>query len=277
MSGLSNGSSRNLSINKDFFINLLLFIWLLIIAFLAWADVFINHYEWIDSGPIQRLVSISKDDGLPNWFSSVQLFCVSMVLWSIFVVESYSKPVIENKRVFKYGWSFCAMFFSYLAIDDGSKMHERVGTTARVLLESKHKSDPNFITKLFDVFPSYGWQFVYVPIFGVVALLLLFFLYKKLKEKKQFIFIILGFGCFAGSVFLDFFEDMDASVYDPVVNFFNTELYNIEHFSRLIEEILEMIGNTFFMLAFTKQLISYSNQWNIHFYSKVNKVEDEKD
>jgi hypothetical protein len=150
-------------------------------------------------------------------------------------------------------------------------MHERVGTAFRDSMEARHEYNPGFISKLFDVFPSYGWQFVFIPIFGVVAIFILFFLYKNLKSKAQIIYIIIAFGCYVTSVGLDFVEGLDEKVYDPLLVFFNTELYPIQHFSKLIEEVFEMVGNTFFMLVFTKHLLNLAEKWKIQLVDSIGK------
>jgi hypothetical protein len=265
MSDIQTNSSQSLIINKKMVIGLIPYIWGLIIIFLAWADIRINHFEWIKSGAIQRLVNITRDDGLPNWFSSIQLLFIAIVLWIIVLIIIYSKPKLEQKKTDKWAWAIIAMFFTFLAVDDGSKFHERVGTAFRNSIEARHEYDPGVISKLFDVFPSYGWQFVFVPILGLMAIFIILFLYKNLNSKIQLVYILAGFACFVCSVVLDFVEGLDEEVYNPIVAFFDTDLHTIQHFSKLIEEIAEMVGNTFFMLAFSKQLLSIADSWQIRF------------
>ena len=268
-------SFQELKINKKLLLRGLMFLWGLTILFLGLADVFLNHYEWVDSGAIQSLVNISADDGLPNWFSSIQLLAIAIVLWMILFVLVYSKPNLIKKKTEKYGWGVSALFFTYLAVDDGSMLHESIGTAFRNSIEARHEHSPSFISNLFDIFPSYGWQFVFVPIFGLIAIFMLLFLYKNLKTKTQMILVILGFSCFVASVFIDFFEDVDESVYDGIISFFNTDLYTVEHFSRLIEELFEMMGNTFFMAAFTQQLIKIADNWKIQLVDSLSLEEDD--
>lgn len=264
-------SFQVLKINKKLLINIIIAFWGIIILFLGLADIFLNHYEWVDSDALRRLVNITRDDGLSNWFSSVQLLTVSVVLWMILFGLLYSKPNLVIKKIEKLGWGLCALFFTYLAVDDGSKMHERIGTAFRNSMEARYGYNPGFISNLFDVFPSYSWQFVFVPIFGLIAAFMLFFLIKNLKTKSQIIFVFIGFACYVASVILDFFEGMDDSVYSPIVSFFNTDLHTVQHFSKLIEEVIEMVGNTFFMLAFTKQLINLAENWKIQLVHSLGK------
>lgn len=258
-----NHNPLTLKISKRIISKALITLWGIIILFLALADIFIDHFEWISSGAIQRLVNITRDDGLPNWFSSIQLLAVSIVVWCIFLALKYAKPNLMKKGINSWGWFIIALFFTYLAVDDGSKMHERVGTYFSDKMEFLQTYNPGFLSGIYDAFPSYGWQFVFIPIFGAVALFILYFLFKNLGSKTQIIYIIVAFGCYVASVVLDFFEGMDESVYDPLVSFFNTDLHSIQHFSKLIEEIFEMVGNTFFMFVFTKHLLKISERWEI--------------
>ena len=238
------------------------------------SDIFINHYEWIESNAIQRLVNISRDDGLPNWFSSIQLLFISIVLWCMCLLLKYSYPPLIKKRLNIWGWALIALFFTYLAIDDGSRLHERIGTAFGNSMEARHVHDPGVLSGIVDVFPSYYWQIVFVPIFGIVAIFTVFFLIKNLKSKKQIIFVFAGFACYVASVCLDYVEGLNESIYIPFAHFFNTDTHTILHFSKLIEEICEMIGNTFFMLVFTKQLLNLSQAWNIKLVNSFNKNQD---
>lgn len=267
---LQSESFQELKINKKLLLRGLILLWAIIILFLGLADVFINHYEWIDSRAIQRLVNITLDDGLPNWFSSVQLLAISVVLWMILFCLLYSKPNLIRKKAEKFGWGLSALFFTYLAVDDGSKMHERIGSAFRNSFEARNAYNPSFISNLFEAFPSYGWLMVFVPVFGFIAAFMLFFLFNNLKSKRQFILVFLGFSFYAAAVVIDFFEGMEEQgIYDGIILFFDTDLYGFGHFTRLIEEVFEMVGNTFFMVAFTNHLISLSENWNIQLVDSV--------
>lgn len=255
---------QELEINKTQLLRGLMFFWVVSILFLALVDIFWNHYEWIDSRAIQNLVNITTDDSIANWFSSVQLLCIGVVLWIILFVLLFSKPNLIMRKTQKLGWGLSALFFTYLAVDDGSKMHERVGTAFRNSLEARHQYNPSIISNLFDVFPSYGWLFVFVPVFALIAIFMLLFLFKNLKTKKQFIFVFIGFSCYAASVIIDFFEGMeDDGIYDTIILYLDTNLYEFTHYTRVVEEVFEMLGNTFLMVAFTEQLLNLALNWKI--------------
>jgi hypothetical protein len=60
-----------------------IFWWLLgFELFIVFLDVFVNHYEWSSVGAIRRMVNITREDSLSNWFSSIQAVVVGAVIWS---------------------------------------------------------------------------------------------------------------------------------------------------------------------------------------------------
>jgi hypothetical protein len=98
-------------------------------------------------------------------------------------------------------------------------------------------------------------------------------LIKNLKTKTEIILVFLGFSCYIASVCFDFIEGMDEKVYNGIVLYFNTNLHSVQHFSKLVEEIFEMVGNTFFMVAFTKHLINMAENWHIQFVDSLHQKE----
>ena len=58
-----------------------LFIWLLVIAVaLVFLDAFISEFEWVSIGAAQRLFNITREDAIPNFYSSSLLLAVGTVL-----------------------------------------------------------------------------------------------------------------------------------------------------------------------------------------------------
>ena len=62
-----------------------MFKWLFI-GLLAWEvalvilDAFMSEFEVVDIGAAQRLFNITREDALPNFFSSIQLLSVGLVV-----------------------------------------------------------------------------------------------------------------------------------------------------------------------------------------------------
>ena len=58
----------------------------------------------------------------------------------------------------RLGWLVMALFFSYIALDDGAALHERLGSTFRVLQQRAPVGAAAGGEGLLDVFPSYAVQ-----------------------------------------------------------------------------------------------------------------------
>lgn len=56
--------------------------------FIVFLDVLVNHYRWSSIGAIRRMVNITREDSLSNWFSSLQLIIVGTILWLIVFLEN---------------------------------------------------------------------------------------------------------------------------------------------------------------------------------------------
>ena len=135
----------------------------LLIVFL---DVFVNHYEWSSIASIRRMVNITREDSLSNWFSSIQAIIVGSVIWLIAFAVRNRMHDNHYKRKF-YCWACIGIFFIYVGIDDAIKFHERMGTACKVLLaRSAGSSDPGILYSMYEAFPSYPWQMILGLFYG---------------------------------------------------------------------------------------------------------------
>ncbi len=235
----------------------------LLIVFL---DVFVNHYKWSSVGSIRRMVNITREDSLSNWFSSLQAIIVGSVIWlTAFAVR---KQMQDNhyKRKF-YCWAGIGSFFIYMGIDDAIKFHERVGKAFKVLLfESEERSGTGILDSAYNAFPSYTWQMVFGPFFMAMGIFILWFLWKELSSKKLWYWFLAGISLYAIAVGLDFVEGIDSELYEEmgIAGFFSTDDYRIRHMSKTLEEFLEMFGTTIFLTVFLKNLFRLSREWKIN-------------
>ncbi len=235
----------------------------LLIVFL---DVFVNHYEWSSVGSIRRMVNITREDSLSNWFSSLQAIIVGSVIWlTAFAVRKQTEDN-HYKRKF-YCWAGIGSFFIYMGIDDAIKFHERVGTAFKVLLfESEERSGTGILDSAYNTFPSYTWQIVFGPFFMAMGIFILWFLWKELSSKKLWYWFLAGISLYAIAVGLDFVEGIDSELYEEmgIAGFFSTDDYRIRHMSKTLEEFLEMFGTTIFLTVFLKNLFRLSREWKIN-------------
>lgn len=142
-----------------------------------------------------------------------------------------------------------------MAADDGAMLHERLGSTFAMMAEESSSSDTFYFL---NSFPSYTWQILILPFYIAIGIYMLIFLWKIFRLNMMMYKILLAFSFLAIAVILDFIEGIDSDspfyIYDYFVNLFNVDLYSVEHFSRDIEELLEMMGITLFLAVFIEYI-----------------------
>jgi hypothetical protein len=234
-------------------------LWLLLVGFellLVFLDATVNYREWASSGAIQRLFNITREDALANWFQSVQTLAVAGVLWLIAFRTRGGDGAVWTRR----GWLVLAVFFAYLAVDDGAKIHERVGTAIDDLSMSNDDGVPSDSPR----FASYTWQVVFVPLFGLVGLFAFFFLWTHLKTRDLRVLLVLGLSCFVVAVGLDYVEGLEGG-YDWLVERLESDDYTVSHFAKALEEWIEMFGTTCLLMGFLTHFMRRSPVFSIRF------------
>ena len=226
----------------------------------VFLDYHVNFGRLIDIGALRRMTNIAREDGLASWFGATQTLLMGLTAWAIaLLVRAQGAP-----RWRTAGWTAIAVFFTYLAIDDGAQVHERFGTVFRTLSE---QSAPSVLT----AFPSYAWQLFLGPVFVAFGLGMAVFLWRELPERVSLWLAFWALACLALALGLDFFEGLgpedpwkpyEAIGTRPSVEAWAHDRFGvagvdaIDHFSRSIEEFLEMLGMTFFWVAFLRHLTS---------------------
>ena len=211
------------------------------------------------------MVNITREDSLSNWFSSIQAIAVGSVIWLTAIVVRKQMQGIYSKSKF-YSWAAIGTFFIYLGIDDAIKFHERVGTAFKVLLfEDDDTSGAGVLGFMYDVFPSYTWQMIFGPFFVFIGIFILWFLWKELSSKKLWDWFLVGITLYVVAVGLDFVEGLDGAPYEEmgIADFFSTHNDRIKHMSKALEEFLEMLGTTAFLIIFLKNIFRMSREWKI--------------
>jgi hypothetical protein len=231
-----------ISFSSDKFVRRLFWACLFIELFIVFGDVFINHRRGTSSEAIQRLFNITREDGLSNWFSC-QI--------SVFTALTAGIIALSVSRAKKIGWGAIAAFFAYFSMDDATKFHERIGTA----FENSVQADQTSIFRVIQQnYPSYNWQLVFGPVFAAFGLFMLVFLWKELATKRGRILLIAALSLMSIAESLDFFEGMLPPPYAGIASMFNTTIDDIEHYSKTLEEFLEVLGVTFLMVAFMDYL-----------------------
>lgn len=193
---------------------------------------------WLVQGPSGRLFHLLDLDGesnVPTWYSSVQLFCVSVLL-GLFAVRNFDRP-----RKATWALMLCPLFFLALSADEIATVHEKVAYMIDGLFL------PGGDRKATSFRETGIWVFVLgIPVFSACLLALRslrkYFASPPHLYKKISLGLFIYFG---GAIGIETLSNMvDA----------NTLGYMIE---TSFEELFEMVGVTVLLWAALDLLSAY--------------------
>ena len=239
--------------------------------FFVWADYTINASYWTDSSPIRRLFNITREDSMSSWFGITVTWMVAITMWLIFMMSGRQGA----SKATRWGWGILAGAFTYMTVDDGSKIHERMGSAFGDAQEARlAESVPlEWNEGITHIFPSYNWQILFVPLFAVLGVFMLIFLFRKLRTVKARIGLLVVLGMLTGAVGLDFIEGLDEdhewNAYTHIVNAWDIKEYSVttfrrppydavRHFSKSVEEFTEMLAMTILWVILLRHLAEVS-------------------
>lgn len=253
-------SSRpiDLSINSQRVTRVLFFSLLIFEIILVLADAFLNHYRYGEFRSIRTFFNMAREDSFSNWFSSIQALFTGLILW-IIVFFHYKTKKLRVSR-----WGIIALFFTYIAIDDGCKVHERLGTVFKEFIKNNPSTFSFLKENIIDIFPSYLWHIVLGPFFIGMGIYMLWFLYQELKDKKLLKLLLAAIFCYALAVLLDFTEGIEG-FHSVVSSVIGSSKKFASHFSLVFEEFLELLGTSFFLVLFTRYLFQSYPQVSLNF------------
>ncbi|MCP3981246.1 MAG: hypothetical protein GY716_18250 [bacterium] len=213
------------------------------------ADYFIALRALDLTSHIRAMFNVARENSLPNWFSSMQTLAVGLTALLVYLVVRARGASAGMRR----GWMFVALFFVYMALDDGTRLHERLGSFFGELLAGGRSGG------ILDGSAGYSWHVVFLPLFVAAGLFTAWFLLRESPAFRVRVVVLLALGLLAASVGLDFLESLDKDhpwnpyvriVSDPVLDYKSRALFDhsaywiARHFSKVLEEILEMLANT---------------------------------
>jgi hypothetical protein len=214
-------------------------------------DYWFSYHRGMSYTPVRRFFDITREDSLQNWFASTQALVVGLILWVIAYAHKVSADIKENKKVML--WMVLAIFFTYIGIDDAIKIHEGMGSLFRLTTE-------NWVN-VSSYFPSYAWQVVFAPIFVPMGVFILWFMSRELRAG--FWLVLVALSCWSVAVGLDFLEGLEKSPYGPIAEFLSMQSNAIDHYFMSLEEFLEMLGTSCFLIVFLYKLLHDFPQWKI--------------
>ena len=161
-------------------------------------DYFISYSYGAPYAQIRNIFTTTTEDGIASWASQGQTLLIGVTLWFIVALlhaKRYSRWIIM-------GWALLAVFFTYMSIDDGAVVHERLGSSMR-----RFQSEQGNNIK--DYFPSYSWLYFILPFFAAMGLYMLGFLWFQMRDRLSRTLLLVACGMLAMAIAIDFIEGLD--------------------------------------------------------------------
>ncbi|MBI2192107.1 MAG: hypothetical protein HYU36_08995 [Planctomycetes bacterium] len=209
-------------------------------------DASISYAGLTNLKPLRRLADITLEANLPTWFASTQALATGAVLW---VISCTVRRGPESMRTVT-AWRFLAALFAFIALDDASQLHEDIGTCIEILRD-RGRNHP--ILAFLQRYPSYYWHVTLGPLFAGSALFMAAFLWRQIRPPASRFKILFAFTLYAAAIGLDAL-DTSLSRYEAVAALASVDTLTAQHFSRVIEEFLEMLATTVFLVVFLEHL-----------------------
>lgn len=213
-------------------------------------DLFVNYLDVTGYPQLRRMFNIAREDGIGTWVAVVQAFMIALVLWSAgLLAGARGDPLRE-----RVGWSFLALCFVFLSLDDAAQIHERLGSVFRRFALGS-TTETSVARKILDFYPSYSWQIVVGPVFALVGLFIVRFLWGRFRGGQRR-YLLLWLVCWVLAIGLDFVEGLKG-VHTWIVSALDARAANtVWHFSRSLEEFLEMLGATLLLIGLLRHVQS---------------------
>jgi hypothetical protein len=206
--------------------------------------------------PLRRLCNVAREDGLAAWVATVQaaaLACVAWLYWG----------VVRRRRAARFrriGWLASALVLSWVAVDDGARVHEALGSMFDALLE-RARRDPEVtgIAAWLGRYPSYGWQLVVLPPLALGGAGVFVFLARELTGRRARSLLVGVVFALGMAVAMDFVEGLDRehpwNAYARVAmipglddwshrRFEQSAWATVLHSARVLEELLEIAAGS---------------------------------
>ena len=154
---MSQSAPTVIRVEQERLLNWVVAILLAIAIAIVLLDAVVAEFELVSIGAVQRLFNITREDGLANFFSTFQMLTVGFVALLItLVVKSQKRGQSSNVVV---GWAVVTGLLLLWGVDDGTKLHERVGAVFKELAtDSSGEPHTGLVGSIYDAFSSYSWQ-----------------------------------------------------------------------------------------------------------------------
>ena len=186
------------------------------------ANYAFNFFDLFGDISIRRIFNIAREGSLPSWLASAQAGAIALTAWFLNRVD----------REHVWGWRGVSLFFLYIGLDDAAEIHERVGSAlGRLADEGGWIAD----------YPSFAWQIFLAPFLAAGLLATAIFLWMRVPAGRKLVaFALVAFAMAQG---LDYLEGVEGLL-DGWAEDASVAAYTVNHGSRAIEEMLEMLATT---------------------------------
>ena len=247
--GLNQQSRLNLELDAERTARNVLVALIALELLLVLLDYLINFQHFAPTRGVRRMFNLAREDSIGTWFAAAQVGAISVVL--LF----HRLRTLEGPPWIRRAWTFLCGFFLYMSVDDGAKIHERVGSAAKKV-----------VAKL-EQFPSYTWQAVYAPLLGFAFLVMLWLAWKDMKKLAPRVLILVGLTCYVLAVGMDFVEGMDGA-FKSMSDVLGMAKNSFSHLMKVTEEFIEMAGSTALLVGFLLHLLQRTDTWTLSVRSK---------
>lgn len=243
----------NITVNPESFPQKLSWYLWLVCCGLVICDSVLTFHDITGYYVFNRVFDMTREESIPNWYASILLFCIALTCAMTYAIQR--RRVEEQDAV---PWLLFAGFFTFLSMDDGAKIHERLGSFFRELAE---EGDGVFTVfqPVLEAASTYSWQIFVLPVFLFFAFFILLWGFNNISVRETHRWILLGGFFIAIGLGLDYFEGL---VDNGVIDLEGRPLSvnTIEHYQRVLEEFLEMTGFICILRGLWVNLMSLESQ-----------------
>lgn len=228
------------------------YLWLVCCGLVA-CDSVLTFHDVTGYYVFNRVFDMTREESIPNWYASILLFCIALTCAVTYTIQ---RRRVDRRDALP--WVFFAGFFTFLSMDDGAKIHERLGSFFRELAEEGDGVFTVFQTVL-EAASTYSWQIFVLPVFLFFAFFILLWGFNNISVRETHRWILLGGFFIAIALGLDYFEGL---VDNGVIDLEGRPLSvnTIEHYQRVLEEFSEMTGFICILRGLCVHLLSLESQ-----------------
>ena len=234
------------------------YLWLVCCGLVA-CDSVLTFHDVTGYYVFNRVFDMTREESIPNWYASILLFCIALTCAVTYTIQ---RRRVDRRDALP--WVFFAGFFTFLSMDDGAKIHERLGSFFRELAE---EGDGVFTVfqPVLEAASTYSWQIFVLPVFLFFAFFILLWGFNNISVRETHRWILLGGFFIAIALGLDYFEGL---VDNGAIDLEGRPLSvnTIEHYQRVLEEFSEMTGFICILRGLCVHLLSLETHIGLSLY-----------